>query len=520
MTSPIIGIAILSIAYLLWKWAYATDLPKIKGIPEIPGWPLFGSLIEMGEYHAKVAQKWAEKYGPVFQVRLGNRRIVFANSFDSVKHFWITHQSALISRPTLHTFHTLVSDSSNFTIGTSPWDESCKRRRKAAATALNVPATRSYMPLVDLESTTSIKELLHDSKYGKIDIDPSAYFQRYALNTSLTLNYGTRIEGNVDDAMLKEITAVERGVSNFRSTSNNWEDYVPLLRWIPKKKEGGPLEFKARRAKYMKYLLDELKKKIEMGTDKPCITGNVLKDPEAKLSAEMPAEIDSICLTMVSAGLDTIPGNLIMGLAFLSTPSGAAVQQKAYNEIKSVYPNNDAWFKCLEEEKLPYVVAFYKEVLRYWTVIPICLPRVSIKDIEYNGAIIPAGTTFYMNAYAADYDESHFKDPYKFMPERYLDSDSSGGISHYAYGAGSRMCAGSHLANRELYVAFVRLLSAFEIVPSKEVGDRPIMDALMANDIPTSLTMEPKKFKCGFRVRDRDVLERWIGESEKATKDL
>lgn len=27
-----------------------------------------------------------------------------------------------------------------------------------------------------------------------------------------------------------------------------------------------------------------LKKRIEEGTDKPCITGNVLKDPEAKLN--------------------------------------------------------------------------------------------------------------------------------------------------------------------------------------------------------------------------------------------
>ena len=90
------------------------------------------------------------------------QRIVFANSFDSVRHFWVTHQSALISRPTLHTFHTVVSDSSNFTIGTSPWDESCKRRRKAAATALNVVSVRGYMPIVDLEATTSIKEMIKD----------------------------------------------------------------------------------------------------------------------------------------------------------------------------------------------------------------------------------------------------------------------------------------------------------------------------------------------------------------------
>jgi len=372
------------------------------------------------------------------------------------------------------------------------------------------------MPIIDLESTVSIKELLSNSEHGTVDVDPSAYFQRYALNTSLTLNYGLRIEGNVEDEMLKEITSVERGVSNFRSTSNNWEDYVPLLRWIPKTKSGGPLEFKERRAKYMKFLLDGLKENIEKGVDKPCITGNVLKDPEAVLSA---AEIDSICLTMVSAGLDTIPGNLIMGLALLSSPQGQTIQKKAYDSIKEVYPNNNAWSSCLDEEKVPYIVAFYKEILRYWTVIPICLPRVSIKDIPYKDTVIPAGTTFYMNAYAADYDEEHFKDPYTFLPERYFDQESSG-VSHYAYGAGSRMCAGSHLANRELYVAFVRLICAFEILPATLESDRPVMDCMAANALPTSLTMEPKAFKCGFRVRDAGLLEKWIKESEEATKGL
>lgn len=192
-------------------------------------------------------------------------------------------QSSLISRPTFHTFHSVVSSSQGFTIGTSPWDESCKQRRKAAATALNRPATQSYMPIIDLESNTSIREMLHDSKFGSKDINPIPYFQRFALNTSLTLNYGIRIEGNIDDTLLKEIVDVERGVSNFRSTSNNWQDYVPLLRLFPKTNNEAE-EFRVRRDKYLTHLLDLLKENIAKGTDKPCITGNILKDPEAKLN--------------------------------------------------------------------------------------------------------------------------------------------------------------------------------------------------------------------------------------------
>lgn len=211
------------------------------------------------------------------------QRIVFANSFDSVKHFWITNQSALISRPTLHTFHTVVSSSQGFTIGTSPWDESCKQRRKAAATALNRPAVQTYMPIIDLESNVSIKELLEDSGNGEKDVNPIEYFQRFALNTSLTLNYGFRLDEKKDKELLDEICVVEREVSNFRSTSNNWQDYIPLLRLWPTSSKG-PTEFRLRRDKYLSNLLSKLKGKIEKGTDKPCITGNILKDPEAKLN--------------------------------------------------------------------------------------------------------------------------------------------------------------------------------------------------------------------------------------------
>lgn len=208
---------------------------------------------------------------------------MFANTFESVKHIWIANQSALISRPTLHTFHTVVSSSQGYTIGTSPWDDSCKRRRKAAATALNKPAVQSYMPVIDLESNSSIKELLADSDNGRKDIDPNAYFQQFALNTSLTLNYGVRIDGSVDSSLLKEIVHVERIVSNLRSTSNNWQDYIPLMRIWPSRNNEAK-EYRERRDKYLTLLLDVLKDKIAKGEDKPCITGNVLKDPEAKLN--------------------------------------------------------------------------------------------------------------------------------------------------------------------------------------------------------------------------------------------
>lgn len=142
------------------------------------------------------------------------------------------------------------------------------------------------MPILDLESTVSIKELLDDCKGGTQPVDPNAYFARFALNTSLTLNYGYRIDGSIDSELLKEVTHVEREISNFRSTSNNWQDYVPLLRlWGAQNSSAD--EYRVRRDRYLTQMLDHLKGEIAKGTDKPCITGNILKDPEAKLNLGM-----------------------------------------------------------------------------------------------------------------------------------------------------------------------------------------------------------------------------------------
>jgi len=85
--------------------------------------------------------------------------------------------------------------------------------------------------------------------------------------------------------MLREIIAVEAGISRFRSTSNNWQDYLPILRYLPfSDKTTSAEEYRVRRDDYMDKLLSQLKNEIKDGTDISCITGNILKDPEAKLN--------------------------------------------------------------------------------------------------------------------------------------------------------------------------------------------------------------------------------------------
>ncbi|KAK5328558.1 hypothetical protein LTR93_002343 [Exophiala xenobiotica] len=523
----------------LYWWSTLTDIPKIKGIPEIPGaLPLFGHLLQLGQDHATVCEGWWRKYRQsVFQIRLGNTRAVVVNSFEDAKQMLIGHQTAVIDRPTLYTFHGVISSTQGFTIGSSPWDNSCKNKRKAAGQALGRPAMRGYFDMFDLESYCIVRDIFRDSKNGELEIGVRPYIQRYALNTTLTLCYGIRMD-NVYDDMLREILHVGSAISLLRSASENFQDYVPILRYFPNnEKNRRSKELRDRRDKYLNFLLDKVRAMIKRGTDKPCISAAILKDQETKLTG---VEVSSICLSLVSGGFETIPGTLTSCIGSLATKEGQEFQDRAYADIMRYYPDVKAvWANgSFQEEKVPYLNAIIKEAARYYTVSAMSLPRKTVTEVEWNGAKIPAKTMILINAQAANHDVDHFgPDAAVFNPERWLNDDfvmnpnksSSGdhvvpeekpaqGIQHFSFGAGSRACSGQFIASRLLYTALIRLLTCYKIVASED--EPPNTDYVDYNQFKSALVAIPRDFKVKLIPRhDESVIKEVMADAAERTKN-
>ncbi|KXT12144.1 hypothetical protein AC579_10381 [Pseudocercospora musae] len=478
-TKLVLVLAILGVAAVMTKLTTWTDIPKISGIFEIPGaLPVTGHLLKLGDDHAT---KWWQEYKKsVFQIRLGHTRAVVVNSFDDCKRMLIGNQSAVIDRPKLYTFHGVISSTQGFTIGSSPWDESCKNKRKAAGQTLGRPAMKGYQAMFvrydhikDLETYALIRDLARDSGDGETYLNPRPYFQRYALNTTLTLCYGIRMDSVWDD-MLREILQVGSAISLLRSASENMQDYVPILRYLPNnEKNQRSKSLRDRRDKYLNELLERVREMIQHGIDKPCVSAAILKDEETKLTG---VEVSSICLSLVSGGFETIPGTLTSCLGSLATPEGQIFQERAYEDLKRHYPNvEDAWKQCLESEDIPYINAIVKEAGRFYTVSSMSLPRKAASDISWDGALIPKGTMILINAQAGNHEVAHWgPDAATFDPERWLEQLSpprekaSNGLQHLSFGAGSRACSGQHIASRLLYSALVRLISSFKIVASSD----------------------------------------------------
>lgn len=72
------------------------------------------------------------------------------------------------------------------------------------------------------------------------------------------------------------------------------------------------------------------------------------------------------------------------------------------------------------------------------------------------------------------------------------------------------MCAGSLLANRELYLVFIRLLNSFHIEKHDEIDCHPIT----GNADPTSLVALPPRFRSRFVPRNPAALEKALAAVE------
>jgi phenylacetate 2-hydroxylase len=105
--------------------------------------------------------------------------------------------------------------------------------------------------------------------------------------------------------------------------------------------------------------------------------------------------------------------------------------------------------------------------------------------------------------------------------ERFLSIPEGSGTQHFAFGAGSRMCTGSHLANREMYIWYTRMLIAFEVLPAFDSTRRPILEGpLECNANPSGVSIERKSFQTGFKIRDREKSAQWFEQTESATKHM
>lgn len=153
---------------------------------------------------------------------------------------------------------------------------------------------KAYYGTFDLESYCTMSDLFQDFRDEGVEISLEPYIQRYALNTTLTLCYGIRMNEVYDD-LLREILHVDSAISLLRSASENYQDYIPILRYLPNnEKNARSKELRERRDKYLNALLDKVRAMIEKGTEKSCISAAILTNQSHWRRGELHLPLASI----------------------------------------------------------------------------------------------------------------------------------------------------------------------------------------------------------------------------------
>ncbi|KAJ5238564.1 cytochrome P450 [Penicillium chermesinum] len=498
-------IGLLLLALLL---CFYVDFSQISGIPEIPGGTfLAGHLYQLGNDHATTAERWAAQYeAPVFQVRLGRRRAIFINSFEDAREWLVKNQSATLDRPQFYTFHGVVSATSAATIGTSPWNERTKKQRRVVGSFTTGPSIQKLRQMLNQETFAMVSDLYQDSQNGVAAIMPHIYQKRLALNIMMMFCYGTRFS-SISDPLLLQILSDASTIASFRSTNSNPQDFIPHLRYTCGGRTNTAVDVRQRRDSWLASMLDNVKSSLPLKREsKRCVAEMLLTDNQEGLT---PLDVKTILGGLMSGGFETVFSTAIITIGLLSSPDGQATQHEAYKSIMATYSTpEEAFDKCIVEEKCDFVTSLVKEALRFYPPLKLLPARQTYKEFPYRGSQIPKGILVYVNAQAVNRDKSVYgEDADVFRPERWM--DKSRNISppyHFAYGAGSRMCTAVNFANRVLYSIFVRLIVAFEMYESKEY---PVNTHYVDyKKDPTASNAIPADFKVRFSPRDKMVLKR------------
>ena len=171
-----------------------------------------------------------------------------------------------------------------------------------------------------------------------------------------------------------------------------------------------------------------------------------------------------MALDMIFAGVDTSSHSSAFFMYHLAR--NPLVQDRLRREVETALPSAEARLTDKSFERMPYMKAAFKEVLRM-NPPAVANARVAMEDLELAGYHIPAGTEIATFHYVMGNSPVYVKDPEVFRPERFLKSSPLYENFHpfllLPFGHGPRMCVGRRFAELEVFTLMSKILQNFKI---------------------------------------------------------
>ncbi|GJJ11877.1 hypothetical protein Clacol_006115 [Clathrus columnatus] len=248
-----------------------------------------------------------------------------------------------------------------------------------------------------------------------------------------------------------------------------------------------PQSFPSRQLKVLAKILGT----EEMGEVIPSVTTSLIQDPIHKdLTSREKAWVAG---TLYAAGSETTAKQ--MQWFILSMVIHPDIQARAQAQIDDIV-GRERMLNFDDFDRLPYVQALIKELLRTDRRISIGVPHALSEDDIYEGYFIPKGTDCIVNIWGLNHDQNVYgPDVESFRPERHLDKQPSRASEtkdegHHSFGFGRRVCVERHVALNNMFIQIVCILWCFNITPAEDESGKPML--IDANQmLDDGLTIRP-----------------------------
>jgi len=206
-------------------------------------------------------------------------------------------------------------------------------------------------------------------------------------------------------------------------------------------------------------------------------------DEEGKTRALDDKFLRDTLMNFLIAGRDTTAMTLTW--LFYELASNPRIQQKAYEEIMTLFPNADP--TSLDEiRSLKYLKDCINETLRMHPPVPRVIRCARGDDVLPSGYVIKAGTNVIYNSYTLHRCEALWgADVLVFDPDRWSDDRTKaiGAYEFLPFHGGPRRCLGFDLAYNEVKMGALMILKNYEFTLDTSVKVRHMTAiTLMAKD--------------------------------------
>ncbi|GMS92980.1 hypothetical protein PENTCL1PPCAC_15155, partial [Pristionchus entomophagus] len=397
------------------------------------------------------------------------------NDYQILKEAFVDKGDDFVGRPTNKVFQEAFAFAPNSGVISSNGDNWREQRRVAISILRDFGMGKNLMEeQVRAQVRSSITEYIEhlNSIEDKDNVDMRWPVQVMVANIINETLFGYRYKHEECQPLIKYVEGLNHIIENLSNSKGMllgmgfpFLTKLPVVGWYT--------------LGVFKAAMDELNQYIVDNVDRALKTYNVEGEPtcfvhayKQKMDQKNNAFLDhdnlmSSCSGFFLAGQETTTTTLRWAMLFFAKHPD--IQEKLRQEVHTVV-GKDRLPIMADQPKMPFARACVLELQRFANILQTNVERVTVRDVEIRGQIIPKDTWVNADIHYVMSNDPLFENPEEFRPERYIAEDGKTLLKDLMertipFSIGKRVCAGEGLARVELFLGLTSTFQHFKISP-------------------------------------------------------